>query len=93
MSKKIIVAVLGAFFAVAATAGDVFTTLDADMNGAISKDEAAAMPSLAEQWKQLDTDASGDLSADEFAAYEKSEKDAAGEAATMKDAPKSSSTK
>ena len=92
MSKKIIVAVLGAFFAVAATAGDVFTTLDADMNGAISKDEAAAMPSLAEQWKQLDTDASGDLSAEEFAVYAKSEKSAA-EAATMKDAPKSSSTK
>lgn len=85
MSKKIIVAVLGAFFVVAATAGDVFTTLDADLNGAISKDEASAMPSLAEKWKELDVDASGDLSAEEFAIYEKDE--------AMKGAPKSSSTK
>ena len=92
MSKKIIVAVLGVFFAVAATAGDVFTTLDADMNGAISKDEASAMPSLAEQWKELDADASGDLSAEEFAVYEKSGKSAVEDAA-MKDAPKASSTK
>ncbi|HID44801.1 MAG TPA: calmodulin [Chromatiaceae bacterium] len=88
MSKKIIVVVLGAFFTVAATAGDVFTTLDADMNGAISKDEASAMPSLSEQWKELDADASGDLSAEEFAGYEKS-----AEEATMKDAPKASSAK
>ncbi|WP_456404128.1 hypothetical protein [Thiolapillus sp.] len=92
MSKKIIVAVLGALFTVAATAGDVFTTLDADLNGSISKDEASAMPSLAEQWKELDADGSGDLSAEEFAVYEKAESPA-GEAATMKNAPKSSSTK
>lgn len=92
MSKKIIVAVVGALFAVTATAADVFATLDADLDGVISKDEASAMPSLAEQWKALDTDASGDLSAEEFAVYEKTENPGA-EATTMKNAPKSSSTK
>ncbi len=85
MSKKIIVAAMGALFAVAATAGNVFSTLDTDYSGFISKDEAAAMPGLADKWKELDADGSGDLSAKEFAAYESAEKPAE----AMKDAPKS----
>lgn len=92
MSKKVIVAALSALFAVSANAGDVFSKLDTDKNGSLSKDEASALPSLAEQWKELDADASGDLSAEEFAAYEKAENPAA-KAETKKDAPKSSSKK
>ncbi|WP_456412396.1 hypothetical protein [Thiolapillus sp.] len=88
MSKKIVVAAMGALFAVAATAGNLFSTLDADYSGFISKDEAAAMPALVEKWKELDVDGSGDLSAKEFAVYEAAENPAA-EAATMKEAPKS----
>ncbi len=83
MSKKIVVAAMGAMFAVSAiAAGSVFSTLDTDYSGFISKDEAAAMPGLVDKWKELDADGSGDLSAKEFAAYESAEKPAV-------DAPKS----
>ncbi|VAW88383.1 hypothetical protein MNBD_GAMMA18-1793 [hydrothermal vent metagenome] len=78
MSKKLIVAAVIAMFAGAATAaGDVFATLDTNINGAISKDEAYAMPSLTEQWGTLDVDGNGELSAEEFAAYVAEEKPAA----------------
>ena len=84
MSKKIIVAAMSILFAGAVTAaGSVFSTLDADYSGFISKDEAAAMPGLTDKWKELDADGSGDLSAKEFAAYESAEKPA------TKGAPKS----
>jgi hypothetical protein len=78
MSKKLIVAAVIALFAGAATAaGGVFATLDTDMNGAVSKDEASAMPSLTEQWETLDADGNGELSTEEFAAYVAEEKPAA----------------
>ncbi len=90
MSKKMLVLILGTLFATAASAADLFATLDTDQNGAISKDEASALPSLVEQWSALDTDASGDLSSEEFAVYQ-----AAGtsslDSAPMRDAPKASS--
>ncbi|MCF6355448.1 MAG: hypothetical protein L3J26_10195 [Candidatus Polarisedimenticolaceae bacterium] len=77
MSKKLIAAAVVALFAGTATAGGVFATLDTDMNGAVSKDEASAMSSLTEQWETLDADANGELSAEEFATYAAEEKPAA----------------
>ncbi|WP_234401359.1 EF-hand domain-containing protein [Pseudoalteromonas sp. T1lg23B] len=62
-----------AFFAMAASAtaqaSEVFTTLDADKDGAISLSESKALPSLMAQFKDLDTDANGSLSAEEFANF------------------------
>ncbi len=90
MSKKILVVIMGTLFAAAASAADIFATLDTDQNGAISKDEASTLPSLVEQWSALDTDASGDLSTEEFAVYQ-----AAGassqDSSPMRDAPRASS--
>ncbi|OHU94588.1 hypothetical protein BIW53_16140 [Pseudoalteromonas byunsanensis] len=67
-----------AFFAMAASAtvasttaraSEVFTTLDADKDGAISLSESKALPSLMAHFKDLDTDANGSLSAEEFANF------------------------
>lgn len=74
MSKKLIAIAVASLFATAATAADVFATLDTDSSGAISKEEAAVMPNLADQWEALDADASGELSAEEFAKYQAAEK-------------------
>ncbi|WP_462156811.1 calmodulin [Pseudoalteromonas sp. GB56] len=49
----------------AAFAAD-FSALDADGNGAISIEEAAADMTIAEQFEQLDTDGNGELSQAEF---------------------------
>lgn len=76
MFKKLIVITATALFAAAATAAttaDVFATLDTDLNGSISMEEASVMPNLAEQWKSLDADANGELSAEEFAKFEAAE--------------------
>ena len=41
-------------------AGDIFTTLDTDKNGAIGIEEIDAMPNSTGQWEALDTDVDGE---------------------------------
>ncbi|WP_456445288.1 hypothetical protein [Thiolapillus sp.] len=92
MSKKNVLTILGTLFAASAIAGGAFTALDRDMNGKISKQEASAIPSLAEQWDSLDKDASGDLSKKEFMAFE-SASESGENTSAVKDAPKTSQGK
>ena len=46
-----------------------FAELDANADGAISKDEAAVDPPLAQAFGTLDTDADGRLTPEEYAVY------------------------
>ncbi len=46
-----------------------FTELDANADGAISKDEAAVDPALTQSFGTLDKDADGRLTPEEYAAY------------------------
>lgn len=73
MFKKLIVTTAIALFATTTIAAGVFGTLDTDLNGSISMEEAAVMPNLTEQWKVLDADANGELSAEEFTKFEAAE--------------------
>ncbi len=61
--------------ATVALAEDQFARLDIDKDGAVSKEEAAAMPGLLEVWEQLDVDADGKLNAEEFALFKPEEGD------------------
>lgn len=70
MSKKLLIVALAALASGAVIAGDTYSTLDIDKNGAISEAEAAALPGLTEQMITLDVDASGELSLEEFARFE-----------------------
>ena len=54
-----------------ATLPEPFETLDQNADGAISKDEAAIDPPLAQAFGTLDKDADGRLSPEEYAAYER----------------------
>ncbi|WP_456373032.1 hypothetical protein [Thiolapillus sp.] len=92
MSKKIVLAILGSLFAAGSVAGGAFAALDRDLNGSISKQEASAIPSLADQWDSLDKDASGDLSKEEFAAFESAEKSGE-DTSAVKEAPMTSQGK
>ena len=92
MSKKIVLAILGTLFTASSIAGGAFAALDRDLNGSISKQEASAIPSLADQWDSLDKDASGDLSKEEFAAFESADKSGENTSA-VKDAPMTSQGK
>jgi hypothetical protein len=44
-----------------------FTTLDANADGSVSKDEAATSTVVLDQWDSLDADQSGSLSSTEYA--------------------------
>jgi len=72
MKKTYLVASLAMMASSVAFAGGTYSALDADKSGAISQDEAAAMPGLTEQWTTLDVDANGELSIEEFARFETS---------------------
>lgn len=48
---------------------DLFSTLDQDSNGALSKEEASAESSLAAVFDQIDIDADGQISRAEFDKY------------------------
>ena len=50
--------------------GDVFTKLDADKDGMVSKKEASKNKSLTAKWDTLDTNKDGKLDQGEFAAFE-----------------------
>jgi len=50
--------------------GDVFTKLDADKDGMVSKKEASKNKDLTSKWDTLDTNKDGKLDQGEFAAFE-----------------------
>jgi EF hand domain-containing protein len=56
----------------AAPSGDVFTKLDADKDGMVSKKEASKNKDLTSKWDTLDTNKDGKLDQGEFAAFETS---------------------
>ncbi len=71
MYKKLALSALALLVSSVAVAGDqTYRALDADQNGKISPDEAAAMPGLTDQWTRLDTNADGMLDQAEFAKME-----------------------
>ncbi|GGX67410.1 EF-hand domain-containing protein [Saccharospirillum salsuginis] len=49
---------------------DLFNQIDANGDGVIDFDEAAASVALSDQFETLDADGSGDLSLEEFQAFE-----------------------
>ena len=53
---------------------DRFTKLDADGNGMISSEEAAADPNLGKDWKTADVNQDGQLERAEFSALEEKSK-------------------
>jgi Ca2+-binding EF-hand superfamily protein len=78
MKKRTLVTMIGmvsglalstAVFA-ADTGSSVFSTLDADQDGSISADEAAASPELSKNWSTIDADENGVVDAAEFSAFE-----------------------
>ena len=73
MINKMILITAIALTSTAVSAADViFTSLDADKNGAVSKTEAAKMPQLIDQWKALDLDGNNELNVEEFNKYKAS---------------------
>lgn len=71
MYKRLTLSALALLVSSVAVAGDqMYRDLDADQNGKISPDEAAAMPGLTDQWTRLDTNADGMLDQAEFAKME-----------------------
>lgn len=54
----------------ATAGGDVFTKLDADKDGMVSKKEASKNKDLAAKWDTLDTNKDGKLDQGEFSAFE-----------------------
>ena len=72
MYKKLALTALAMLVSSVAVAGDatLYRDLDADQNGIISPDEAAASPELTSQWTRLDTNADGMVDQAEFAKME-----------------------
>jgi len=84
--KKHVVANLFALStAFAAHAGDEFTLLDVDGSGALSKEEAMALPGLSGTWDQLDVDADGQLTVEEFSRFKPGEQETMHRGVEMKD--------
>ena len=54
----------------AAAGGDVFTKLDSDKDGMVSKKEASKNKDLTAKWDTLDTNKDGKLDQGEFSAFE-----------------------
>jgi hypothetical protein len=54
----------------AGAGGDVFTKLDSDKDGMVSKKEASKNKDLTTKWDTLDTNKDGKLDQGEFAAFE-----------------------
>jgi hypothetical protein len=75
MLQKLTFAALALFVSgVAVAAGEgMYGHLDADQDGAISQEEAAAMPGLNDMWTKLDANADGKLDEAEFAKMEVSD--------------------
>ncbi|MCF6345410.1 MAG: hypothetical protein L3J00_02950 [Thiomicrorhabdus sp.] len=54
----------------ASDAGALMTTLDANQDGVVSKDEAAVSEQITANWDSLDADKDGSLSAEELSLVE-----------------------
>ncbi|MDJ0806315.1 MAG: EF-hand domain-containing protein [Gammaproteobacteria bacterium] len=68
---KTVVAVMAAGFFTAAMAGEnQFNKLDADADGYISAEEAAAHEALQKGWQATDANMDGQIDAAEFSAFE-----------------------
>ena len=65
MLNKLLIAVSFAFIANSAFA-DAFSDMDADKNGAISKDEASVSETITQQWDLIDVNQDGSINAEEF---------------------------
>jgi len=72
MYKKLALTVLALLVSSVAVAGDKtsYKDLDANQDGQISPEEAAASPALSNQWTALDANADGMLDQAEFAKME-----------------------
>lgn len=71
MNRKLVFAALITLASgTALAADDAFKKADADQNGAISKQEAAALPKLSEQWYSYDLNTDGQLDETEFSRFE-----------------------
>ena len=72
MLQKLTLAALAILVSGGATAADesMYKNLDANQDGAISQEEAAAMPGLNEKWVELDVNADGTVDEAEFAKME-----------------------
>lgn len=71
MSQKLLFAAIVTLASGAAFADDhAFKQADTDQNGTISKQEAAALPGLSEQWDTYDLNTDGELDEVEFARFE-----------------------
>lgn len=72
MYQKLGLAALALLVSSVAVAGDqtLYKDLDADQDGKINPEEAAALPALSDQWTALDTNADGMLDQAEFAKME-----------------------
>ncbi|MGH1541115.1 MAG: hypothetical protein ACRBHB_11880 [Arenicella sp.] len=71
---KISTIIVASAMSVAATAAiaadDLYKSLDANQDNALSKEEVSIMPGVIKVWEQLDADKDDQLTADEFAKYE-----------------------
>ena len=76
MYQKLTLAALTLLVSGAAIAGNLYRDLDANEDGAISQEEAAASPTVSDQWTTLDTNADGQLDQAEFAKMEVTEEKA-----------------
>ncbi|MBT2970286.1 MAG: hypothetical protein B6D72_14050 [gamma proteobacterium symbiont of Ctena orbiculata] len=76
MNKKTILqsaaALAAAGFFTAAVAGDAFSKLDTNADGAISSEEATASEALYRGWESADANQDGQVDAAEFSAFEAS---------------------
>ena len=72
MYQKLALTALALLVSSVAVAGDktLYKDLDADQDGKISPEEAAALPALNDQWTVLDANADGMLDQAEFAKME-----------------------
>ena len=72
MFRKLTLAVLTLLVSSVAIAVDqgLYRDLDINEDGAISQDEAAALPGLSSKWDELDVNSDGMLDAAEFAKLE-----------------------
>ncbi len=72
MNQKLLFAALFTFTlgSGAAFADGTFKAADTDQSGSISKEEAAALPGLSEQWDTYDLNTDGVLDEVEFARFE-----------------------
>jgi hypothetical protein len=75
MYQKLGLAALALLVSSVAVAGDqtLYKDLDADQDGQLSQEEAAALPALNDQWTVLDANADGMLDQAEFAKMEVNE--------------------